>query len=164
MNDISREVYLVQNPAIGAAVIWRFVCGYYECDNRNISVPFPLLFLVLPIIFREDLREVIKSTQKAKGLQKVAEKLFITKKADLFCGIQSTAEQYKETTLSSIHIASNANLIAIDTKTALVSPLQTKASKMPKTSDELLMQSEKLGMWCSTMTLYEISTLLKVRF
>ena len=59
---MNKEVYNVQNPAIGAAILWRFICGYKSKDNE--PTPFPLLFIVLPIIFREDLCAVIKSTQK----------------------------------------------------------------------------------------------------
>lgn len=162
MNEQSREVYLVQNPAIGAAILWRFVCGYYNSESQQ--VPFPLLFVVLPIIFREDLREVISSTNKTSGLQKVSEKLFANKQTDLLCSIQNTAEQYKETTLSAINIALFTNLISISSKTALVMPLQTGTKKMPKSSEKLLKQSEKLGVWCSTLSLHEISILLKVRF
>lgn len=162
MNELNREVYLVQNPAIGAAILWSFVRGYYDKESQQ--VPFPLLFIVLPIIFREDLRDVISSTNKTSGLQKVSEKLFANKQADLLCSIQNSAEQYKELTLSSINIALSANLISISSKTALVMPIQTETKKMPKSSEKLLKQSQKLGMWCSVLSLHEISILLKVRF
>ena len=164
MDELAREVYLVQNPAIGAAILWRFICGYYKNDAKNEQVPFPLLFLVLPVIFRQDLREVIQGTQKNSGLQKVSEKLFADKRADLFSSIQTAADQYKEITLSSIRIAITKKLIFVDTKTALVMPTQTKTAKIPRSSDELLKQAEKLGKWCSVLTLHEISKLLKVRF
>ena len=161
---MNREIYLVQNPAIGAAILWRFVCGYYDNEIESREVPFPLLFIVLPIIFREDLRDVISSTRIATGLQKVSEKLFANKQMDLFLSIQSSAEHYKETTLSAINIAVGANLISVSSKTALVMPIQTKTSKTPKSSENLLKQSEKLGAWCSSLNLHEISSLLKVRF
>lgn len=48
INNIDREVYYVQNPAIGAAVLWKFIYGYYLKENK--MIPFPLLFIVLPII------------------------------------------------------------------------------------------------------------------
>ena len=164
MNELDRNIYLIQNPAIGAAILWRFVCGYYDSDNESRQVPFPLLFVVLPIIFREDLRDVINTTNKSSGLQKVSEKLFKIKQMDVLSGIQRSAEQYKETTMSAINIAVGANLINVSCKTALVMPVQTKTSKTPASSENLLKQAEKLGMWCSTLSLHEISILLKVRF
>ncbi|MBW4843962.1 MAG: hypothetical protein KZY87_00040 [Lachnospiraceae bacterium] len=164
MDELNREIYLVQNPAIGAAILWRFVCGYYNADNESQQVPLPLLFLVLPIIFRSDLRDVIGSTNKSSGLQKVSEKLFVGKRADLFYSLQNSAEQYKDTTLSAINIAVGAKLISLSCKTALVMPIQMKTPKMPKSSENLLRLAEKLGIWCSSLNLHEISTLLKVRF
>lgn len=164
MDELDREIYLVQNPAIGAAILWRFVCGYYEADNESRQVPLPLLFLVIPIIFRADLRDVIGSTNKSSGLQKVSEKLFAFKRADLFFSLQDSAEQYRDITLSAINIAIGAKLLSLSYKTALVMPIQVKTSKMPKSSETLLKLAEKLGVWCSSLSLHEISTLLKVRF
>ena len=164
MDELNREIYLVQNPAIGAAILWRFICGYYDSDSESRQVPFPLLFVVLPIIFRADLREVISSTNKSSGLQKVSEKLFANERADLFCSLQNSAEQYKKITLSAVNIAVDAKLINLSCKTALIIPIQAKTSKMPKSSENLLKQAEKLGMWCSSLSLHEISRLLKVRF
>ena len=34
INNIDREVYYVQNPAIGAAVLWKFIYGYYLKEIR----------------------------------------------------------------------------------------------------------------------------------
>lgn len=87
INNIDREVYYVQNPAIGAAVLWKFIYGYYLKENK--MIPFPLLFIVLPIILREDLCTAIKSTQKKKGLSKVSEKLFKDKKNIGVQGVQT---------------------------------------------------------------------------
>ena len=70
MRNFDIDVRYVQNPAIGAALLWQFTCGYYI--NKNQPVPFPLLFVVLPIVFRQDLCSIIRSTQKASGLPKVS--------------------------------------------------------------------------------------------
>lgn len=163
MNKIDQEIYLVQNPSIGAAILWQFTCGYYEQEEK--PAPLLLFFLILPIIFRNDLCEVIKGTQKRSGLSKVSEKLFSDKKKDQLYTIHNAVEQYKETSLSSIRIGMSAKLIMIDPKTALVFPLtqSSKAGISPITK-VLLNAAEKLGGWCSRLTLHEISTLLKVRF
>lgn len=159
---MNREIYYVQNPAIAAIILWKFVCGYYEKNNQE--APLPLLFIVLPIIFREDLRGVIQSTNKISGLQKISEKLFKDKKRDLFCDIQRSADQYRFLTLSAINIAVGANLVNICPKTALVEPVITKLNEKKKLTSTLVKQAEKLGVWCSQLSLHEISMLLKVRF
>lgn len=97
MSSQDLDVMYVQNPALGAVLLWRFTCGYYSNENR--PVPFPLLFVVLPIVFRQDLCSVIKSTQKASGLSKVSEKLFSGKLNDSIHYVNNTAIQMRELTL-----------------------------------------------------------------
>jgi hypothetical protein len=170
MNSINKEIYLVQNPSISAAILWRFICGYY--GNENSPTPFPLLFLVLPIIFRQDLCEVIKSTQRGSGLIKVSEKLFSERKDgqtyfrnDLLYSVHNAVNQYKHTSLSAIGVGLATKLFVLDTKTALLFPLTTsKKTGISASTKTLLDSAEKLGAWCSELTLHEISKLLKVRF
>lgn len=160
----SREVYLVQNPALGAVILWRFSCGYYDAEHATREIPFPLLFLVLPILFREDLRIIISSTNKSSGLQKIYEKLYHNKQADYFCSLQESAKQYRQLTLESFHVAWEKSLLHISYTNALVTPTIMKKSDIPSACADFIKLAEKLGYWCSQLTLYEISSLLKVRF
>lgn len=163
MSFSDRDVMYVQNPAIGATLLWRFTCGYYNSENR--PVPFPLLFFVLPIVFRQDLCTVIKSTQKASGLSKVSEKLFAGKQNDSIHYVNSTAIQMRELTLNAFNIASEANLMALSAETATVFPLTTSIRKYTPKGDckNMLAAAEKLGAWCSELTLLETTKWLKVR-
>ncbi len=163
MNNIDREVYYVQNPAIGAAVLWQFICGYYSKESK--AVPFPLLFVVLPIIFREDLCTIIKTTQKSKGLSKVSEKLFKEKKNDNLYTINNTAIALRPLTLESFNIGVSAKLFTMDISTATVFPLtQVKKGGLSTPVKRLLDSAEKLGIWCGELSLLEICEWLKVRF
>lgn len=164
MNFSDRDVMYVQNPAIGAALLWRFVCGYYSNENR--PVPFPLLFVVLPIGFRQDLCTVIKSTQKTSGLSKVSEKLFASKQNDNIHYVNATAIRMRELTLEAFNIAVEANLVVLSVENATVFPLITAFRKyVPKGNCKDMMTAiEKLGVWCSELTLLEITKWLKVRF
>lgn len=164
MSNQDLDVMYVQNPALGAALLWRFTCGYYSNENR--PVPFPLLFVVLPIVFRQDLCSVIKSTQRASGLSKVSEKLFSGKLNDSIHYINNTAIQIRELTLDAFNIAVEANLVSLSTQNAVVFPLTTTIRKYTPKGDckSMLAAAEKLGTWCSELTLLEVSKWLKVRF
>ena len=164
MNSQDLDVMYVQNPALGAVLLWRFTCGYYSNENR--PVPFPLLFVVLPIVFRQDLCSVIKSTQRASGLSKVSEKLFSGKLNDSIHYINNTAIQIRELTLDAFNIAVEANLVSLSTQNAVVFPLTTTIRKYTPKGDckSMLAAAEKLGTWCSELTLLEVSKWLKVRF
>lgn len=163
MNSIDREVYYVQNPAIGATILWRFICGYYAKENKG--VPFPLLFIVLPIIFRADLCMVIQSTQKGKGLSKVSEKLFAEKKNDDLYTVNNTAIAMRPLTLNSFNIGVSSKLFLMDISTAAIFPIsQPKKSISSPSTRNLLNAAEKLGVWCSELSMLEICEWLKVRF
>ena len=89
MSSQDLDVMYVQNPALGTVLLWRFTCGYYSNENR--PVPFPLLFVVLPIVFRQDLCSVIKSTQKASGLSKVTNARMMVGLLDVLRSIMCSA-------------------------------------------------------------------------
>ena len=163
MNNINREIYNVQNPAIGTTIIWRFICGYYSRENKG--VPFPLVFLVLPIIFREDLCDIIYATQKKKGLAKLSEKLFEKKKNDDLYTINNTALDLRMLSLESINMGVMSRLFTVDYETAHILPLvETEKKNVHNSVKKLLNASEKLGFWCAGLSLIEICNLLKVRF
>ena len=162
MNTMNKEVYYVQNPALGAVILWRFICGYY--NKGKDFTPFPLLFIVLPIVFREDLREVIETTQKKSGLSKVSEKLFKGKSINELYTINNTAIDLRKLSLDSIRIGIACGLFNVNMETALVYPLIETNKRLSAETNRILAASEKLGVWCSEMTLLEICNWLKVRF
>ena len=164
MSNQDLDVMYVQNPSLGAILLWRFTYGYYSNENR--PVPFPLLFIVLPIAFRQDLCSIIKSTQKASGLSKVSEKLFSGKLNDSIHYINNTAIQIRELTLEAFNIAVESNLVSLLAENADVFPLTTTIRKYTPKGDckSMLAAAEKLGTWCSRLTLLEVSKWLKVRF
>lgn len=165
MGSLDREFQNVQNPALGAYLLWNFIRGYYAYNSS--FVPFPLLFVVLPVIFRNDMVEVINSTQKKSGLRYFADKFLTTKilKNDVVSQVHKSSDRMKELTLDSLRIALQANLLSIDEESALVFATSTSERKSePKEIKKLGKVSEKLGIWCAHLTLHEISQILKVRF
>ncbi len=159
---IDKEVYLVQNPALGAAILWKFIRGYYEKEQK--AVPFPLLFFVLPIIFRNDLCDVISRTQQKSGLSKISEKLFNQKATNEIYTINNVAILLRQLTLKSIQIGIASGLFSIDYKTALVNPISKSKKAMSADINNMLKAAEKLGTWCSEMSINELCKWLKVRF
>lgn len=160
-NNLVREINNVQNPALGSAILWRFVCGYYKYDSK--PVPFPLLFVVLPVVFREDLCLVIKSTRK--GLSKFSENLSKDKKKDAILSINKTAIALRTLTLDAFNIGIATKLFFLEKETAMVYPLvQTKVTNISESTKIMLDIAEKLGKWCAEISLLEVSNWLKVRF
>jgi|AGTN01.3.fsa_nt_gi hypothetical protein len=165
MSDLNKEINNIQNPALGAYIIWNFVRGYY--NGKALFVPFPLLFIVLPIMFREDMVEVLYGTNKPTGLRNYADK-FTSKqilKNDVISQLPPSSEMMMGLTLQSIKVAIRASLISIDVNNAFIFPISMSEHKSePKSIVQMGRASEKLGYWCSQVTLHEISQILKVRF
>lgn len=165
MGNLSKEFEIVQNPAIGAYILWNFSRGYFQSNCK--FVPIQLFFIVLPIIFRSDLVEIISSTQKQSGLRYFADKFLTTKilKNDMVSHIHIVSEKKKNLTLESLKIAIYANLISIDIESGAAFPLTTSEKKLETLETKKLGKAaEKLGIWCSRLTLHEVSQILKVRF
>ena len=163
MNNRVQEIYYVQNPALGATILWRFICGYKSVNYE--PVPFPLLFIVLPLIYTEDLCVIISKTQRRTGFSKFSEKLFKDKKNDELYTINNSAIAMREVTLQSFNMGLSTSLFYIETSSAMVYPSsECLQNSLSMETGILLESAEKLGAWCAELTLVEICELLKVRF
>ena len=143
MSKLTKEFYNIQNPALGAYLLARFSLGYLE-ENQSMP-PMPLLFVVLPMIYKKDVVDFISSTQKTSGLHFFVDKMM---------------------TLEALRISIIGELISIQDKVYIL-PLRDNINDFkPKTKDIRKMgnAAEKFGIWCSKLSLVEISQILKVRF
>lgn len=57
----------VRNPMLGAYLLWNFVLGYYS--EKNEYPPIEELFIVLPMIMKNDIADQVKSTNRASGMR-----------------------------------------------------------------------------------------------
>ena len=65
MSLLSQEVHFTQNPALGAALLWRFSVGFNESHPVRGFAPLPLLFVVLPTILHQETAEQIARNVEA---------------------------------------------------------------------------------------------------
>ena len=138
---MNNEIDLIQNPAIGSIIIWKFLFGYgSKLDNDK----FELLFIVLPIIFNQELRNYIDSTRKSSGFTKVIEKMMKDKKVDIVYQINNNIENMKELTLESIRIDMITDLFILD-EMLNIEVEQIKIPKVSKSIEKMLNSAEKLG-------------------
>ncbi len=166
MSALTREVRNIQNPALGAGLIWRFVCGYVANHPSRDPAPLPLLFLVLPIVLHEETEEFVSSTQKASGLRLFAAKFGKAEnlKQDLLLAIHDRMLALRRLSMESIRLGLATRLLHLDGATVI--PLSETQAVAGIQSDvrRLMKSAEKLGTWCGLLTMHEIATVLKVRF
>ena len=166
MNALTIEVRNIQNPALGAGLIWRFTCGYVASHQTHDPVPLPLMFLVLPILLHEQTEAFVQSTLRASGLRAFAGKFGKSEnsKQDLLLAVHDRMLKLRDLSLDSIRLALATRLLHLDS--AAVIPLsQTQAAAgIPADIRRMMKNAEKLGAWFGLLTLHEIATTLKVRF
>ncbi|MBH3372430.1 three component ABC system middle component [Pseudomonas juntendi] len=156
------EIYLVQNPALGAILIWEFVKGYKR-QSLGQGPAMPMLFIVLPILFNEVLRTTIGKTNPSSGLR-----LFIgkfSKKQEAILTLQRRMLMLRQTSLSALTIAIDCGLLELDHTTALVDcNLRRYPHKTREKIRELGKLADKLGGWCGALTLQEVQAALRIGF
>lgn len=166
MGKLVKEFYNVQNPALSAYLLSRFSLGYIK-ENQDMT-PLPLLFIVLPMIYKKEIFDFITSTQEKSGLRFFADKFTEKKNSnnDLIIQIQNLSKRYQVMTLEAMRIGIVGELMAIQND-AYILPLEDNIKSFKTVSKEVKKMgnaAEKLGIWCSRLSLMEISQILKVRF
>ena len=103
MSILAEEAHNVQNPALGALLLWRFAVGY-SASGTHSAVPMPLMFLVLPVLFHEETSDMLTSTLVKSGLR-----MFVSKfeessvsKNDLILALHDRAAEMKGLSLDSM--------------------------------------------------------------
>lgn len=156
------EVYLVQNPALGAILMWKFVQGYKRAGLGKLP-SLPLLFLVLPVVFSESLRAVLNKTNESSGMRLFVAKF--SKSQETLLAIQKRMIILRGASLSSLSIGIESGLLTLNHSDALV---DCNDKQMPRGIRDgiktLAKQAEKLGAWCSSLTIQEVQTALRISF
>jgi len=167
-SSLSREVEYVQNPALGGMLLWNFAVGYEEGSEIRAAVPIPLAFIVLPIVYHEETFQFVRSTQERSGLRAFAAKFCTSKesKSDLILALNDRAINMRSLTMEALAFAIASNLVTMDMNHGKVVPLsQTPLTAgIPQSIRPMFKGAKKFGSWCSQLSLYEISIILKVGF
>lgn len=163
MTILLSEVQAMQNPALGATLIWRFACGYAPQNDGHDGVPLPLVFVVLPVVLHERTRAEVTATRAASGVRKFEEKF--QDRADLLLALNQRAISMRTLSLHSIRQALASGLLALLPERGTLWPRSYSNPPNPsKHICELLGAAEKLGNWCRSLSAYEVSGILRVEF
>ena len=153
----------MQNPALGGALIWRFACGYCPENQPSRGIPVPLAFVVLPMTLHARTCDEVTSTQIGSGFRKFEEKF--NEQGDLLLAINQRAVAMRSLSMRSIRLALSAGLLTLLPEQATLWPRTYVPPRgTAKSVDALLKAAEKLGAWCSQLSLFEVSGILRVEF
>jgi len=155
------------NPALGAALIWRFASSYGKQASESEAVPLLLFFLVLPVTFHRRMAEVAKKTNRPSGLRKFAEKFTgsADSRRDELAALHERCARLRSLTLEAIGLAASAGMLEVDFDRATITANGWKGEKdVPESVRSMLQAAARLGYWCSDLSVADISATLKVAF
>ena len=170
MTVLKNEINLINNPALGAYLQWKYALAYQNKHAEHEPSPGILLFLVLPILFHRPTLEFLDGTYATTGLAKFSEKFLNTtyKKSDLLLSLHARALEMRLTSLHSLQMAARKNLIAVVPQSGRVISFDQNKVKEPRgvpaIANKMRKNSEKIGYWFSQNSLKDISFYLKVFF
>jgi hypothetical protein len=158
------EFEIIQNPALGAYLIWQFGLGFQRDDSRPAALLF--VFLVLPLLLHGRTLQAIVSTRKASGLSLFAAKL--AEERENLVAVHERAMLLRTLTLESIGLGIRSKLLSLDYTEATVranaeSGLSTRLP-LPERLKALPASADKVGYWFSKAGLNQVANTLKVDF
>jgi hypothetical protein len=163
MSRVLNELEIIQNPALGAYVIWRFGLSFQGEAGQPAALP--LAFLVLPLLLHRPTLELIRSTRKSSGLTVFAAKLH--ERRENLLAIHYRAFALRRLSLQSIAVGVNCRLLTLNYTLATI-----RANTYPPPNNLRLPErmrgfadaADKVGNWFSKLNLHQISSTLAVEF
>ena len=153
------EAELVQNPALGAFLLWRMGACFQQ--EGSISPRMEHAFLVLPLLLHRPTLNVITKTQTPSGLAHFVSKMH--EREEELLAIHSRALQLRELTLQSLTIGMASGILAIDYSEGLVCALDVgKSPELPERLKPMQKAAAKLGIWFARLSLSQTLTMLRV--
>ncbi len=153
------EIEKVQNPALGAWLLWEYG-RRYQATTTSAPSHFLLFFLVLPICLHRPTLDAVHSTQEKSGLGKFCEKLGA--KREELLAIHERALKLRALTVSSISFGVRAGLLDVNYESGVLRALEHKAPKPPERVKPHAKGAVKLGAWFEAIDAVNVFTALKV--
>ena len=161
--DVLFEKNLVQNSGLASCAVFEAVAAFYEMRNSERGLPFPFVFLVLPLVFHKRTVDSVK-TRVGKGTLFKA----IKDNPEIPLGLQARMESLAERTFDALSLAISSETVAIDPETSQLIPL---VKSLPKSAlpvlqpvKDILKASKRIGQAFAEHSEEEILAILKVVF
>lgn len=167
MSSLSDEVRNIQNPALGAVILWQFALGYEKAHPDHTPVPLLMLFLPIPMMVLKETRGIVSGTNRPSGLRACATKFGETKtsKQDLLVMLHEHVSQLRNQTLDALRLAITTKLLHVSVEGYALSTCDKKLpSNLFDDARDIFRNSHKLGEWCGELGLYEVASILHMRF
>lgn len=144
-NYRSNEIAYLLNPAFCGRILFNTVKTYNDITKK--AFPFPLIYLVLPLILHKKTRELINSRTKML--------LWLQKYPEILIGFSERAKDLVLITNEAVELLLQSNLFNLTNKAELeISKGIRTLSKTKFTNDEIkdcIKKSEHVAKWFATV-------------
>ena len=154
-----REYEIVQNPALGACVLWHYTKSFMDETGQRHGPSLLQTMPVLPLVFHED-------TTDGLGRRRFDGGLYTALAADrtLFVGLQKRLEDMAPQTFRALHLAFGSGLLAYDRETGELHRVPRVPA--PAANDEavrlMFSTAQRLGHWFAAGSAAEMLKRLQI--
>jgi hypothetical protein len=156
----NRDIENVQNPVLGAYLVWR-LCLSYQIESEENSTIIHYCFLALPLCYDANMSEAIRRTKKGSGLGKAVERISHNK--EHLVRLPTEIKAYRLATTEALAIGSQCGLLRMIYEEGRVRGIDAKTPRLPTRLSDLEKAADKLGTWFGRLDLSVVSNLLNVR-
>lgn len=156
------EQRVVQNTGLAAEALWQAANDAYVAKGRVEGVAFPLVFLVLPLVFHKRTAEILARRQQSGAIFKA-----IAADREIVVGLQARMEALAGRTLDALSIGFASGLLVLDvSKDRQIIPGRRTAPVVHVTEEvrTILSAAKRIGFAFAEMTTEQLSTHLDIRF
>lgn len=157
---LATEAELVQNSALGAALVWAFTLEFYGQTKQERGPLLPLALVVLPMTFHQETVEALHRRNYDGGLD-----LALAENRTLTIDLQERVQAMLPQTMQSLNVGFASGLITYLRENGELRPVR-KTDPFRTDSEEvrrMLSTSTRLGYWFATINPERIGSLLRIR-
>ncbi|MCF8143529.1 MAG: DUF6521 family protein [Deltaproteobacteria bacterium] len=162
MIDVLFEQKVIQNTGLAAETIWQTVHETYEAKGRTEGVPFPLLFLVLPLAFHKRTAAVLALKTQPGAIYKA-----LADDREITVGLQARMEALSERTFHALSIAFSTGLLRMDQDHQRQVLPGKKTPPVTHVTDDvrtILKAAKRVGQTFAELTIVQITSHLEIKF
>jgi hypothetical protein len=162
MIDALFEQKVIQNTGLAAETIWQAVQETYETKGRTEGMPFPLVFLVLPLTFHRRTATTLASKTQPGAIYKA-----LADDREITVGLQARMQAMSDRTFHALSIAFSTGLIKMDKDHQHQLIPGKKTPPIAHVTDDLktiLKAAKRVGQTFAELTIVQLTKHLEIKF
>jgi len=166
MNVLTREIEVMQNPALGSLLLWRFAKAYADAHPQKAGPLLPLAFLVLPLVWNQGTAGPLEGTRTGSGLRFYVGKFANADEGgrEVLLMLHDRALRWREKSAASLRLGYATGLLSLGDDGRVRAESTAPEPAQNRTVANMVDGAEKLGVWFAPLTLEEVGITLHVRF